>query len=352
MNGIKRWLIVLLLLSTYPSFSQEVYHFTKALAADISSNYGREAIYTDPLSYQVYTKTLQTPIAGSTWGKNDKGEAIEWKEIVADSANRLINRGTGRGMWFGRSGYMYLTYTAEKERTAILNIRGNSSFFFNGVSHAGDPYNSGWLYIPVQLKKGLNELYVRGVFVTANLQFPAKPVTINAEDATLPSIVLTTNNQELQGAVVIINTTPKELKGLQIRSKIGGKETTTNLPAVLPMATRKVPFKFDGSDITSAGKQDCQITLISKGKVVDSATVTIEAVTPADKYSTTFISGIDGSLQYYAVAPQTSAASQSALFLSVHGAGVEAIGQARAYQSKDWGTLVAATNRRPRGFNW
>jgi predicted esterase len=31
---------------------------------------------------------------------------------------------------------------------------------------------------------------------------------------------------------------------------------------------------------------------------------------------------------------------------------VEAIGQARAYQSKDWGTLVAATNRRPRGFNW
>ncbi|MEO8416520.1 MAG: alpha/beta hydrolase-fold protein, partial [Ginsengibacter sp.] len=30
----------------------------------------------------------------------------------------------------------------------------------------------------------------------------------------------------------------------------------------------------------------------------------------------------------------------------------EAIGQARAYHSKDWGTLVAATNRRPRGFNW
>jgi pimeloyl-ACP methyl ester carboxylesterase len=41
-----------------------------------------------------------------------------------------------------------------------------------------------------------------------------------------------------------------------------------------------------------------------------------------------------------------------ALFLSVHGAGVEAIGQARAYKSKTWGTLVAATNRRPRGFNW
>jgi dienelactone hydrolase len=36
----------------------------------------------------------------------------------------------------------------------------------------------------------------------------------------------------------------------------------------------------------------------------------------------------------------------------VHGAGVEAISQARAYKPKDWGTLVAPTNRRPRGFNW
>jgi poly(3-hydroxybutyrate) depolymerase len=65
------------------------------------------------------------------------------------------------------------------------------------------------------------------------------------------------------------------------------------------------------------------------------------------------VSDIDGSLQYYAVTPQLNGPQKNAaLFLSVHGAGVEAIGQARAYQSKDWGTLVAATNRRPRGFNW
>ena len=39
-------------------------------------------------------------------------------------------------------------------------------------------------------------------------------------------------------------------------------------------------------------------------------------------------------------------------FLSVHGAEVEAINQARAYKLKDWGVIVAPTNRRPRGFNW
>ena len=36
----------------------------------------------------------------------------------------------------------------------------------------------------------------------------------------------------------------------------------------------------------------------------------------------------------------------------MHGAEVQAISQARAYKPKDWGVLVAPTNRRPRGFNW
>src|SRR5262249_37686614 len=41
-----------------------------------------------------------------------------------------------------------------------------------------------------------------------------------------------------------------------------------------------------------------------------------------------------------------------ALFLTLHGAGVEAIGQADAYEAKAWGHLVAPTNRRPYGFDW
>jgi len=36
----------------------------------------------------------------------------------------------------------------------------------------------------------------------------------------------------------------------------------------------------------------------------------------------------------------------------LHGASVEAIGQANAYQSKSWAHIVAPTNRRPYGFDW
>ena len=111
-------------------------------------------------------------------------------------------------------------------------------------------------------------------------------------------------------------------------------------------------FSVYAQSIKTKGKYECRLILINKNSVLDETKINLEAVAPTEKHSNTFVSNIDGSLQYYAVAPQIDPKKGSALFLSVHGAGVEAIGQARAYQSKDWGTLVAATNRRPRGFNW
>ncbi|HEU4903025.1 MAG TPA: prolyl oligopeptidase family serine peptidase, partial [Flavisolibacter sp.] len=290
---------------------------------------------------------------GARFSVSEKGEIVVWQPVTADSASRLLARGQGQTGSFGRTGYIYLTYTSDWERPALLNITGNSGLYFNGEPHAGDPYRLGWLHIPVQLKKGLNEIYVRGLFITANLSFPAKPVLLNTEDPTLPGIVIGVDNKSLQGAVVVLNTSANEVKGLQLKSKLLGQEVITTLPAVPAMSTRKVPFRFDGSAVTSTGKLDCQLVLLEKSRVLDEAVVPIEAVTRTDKYSNTFISDIDGSLQYYAVTPQTGGSKPgAALFLSVHGAGVEAIGQARAYESKDWGTLVAATNRRPRGFNW
>ena len=347
-------LVFLLTLLHVVSFSQDRYFFTEGLGATIPYRYGREALYTDPLAYQLYTKSIKAPAHGAAFSNGNSGEAIAWQPLKADSVGRLIIPRTGNNFSFGRGGgYIYLTYTSDRERTALLNAQGNSGLFFNGEAHAGDPYNSGWLYIPVKLKKGLNELYVRGVNIKAELTFPKAPVTINTEDPTVPTIVVNGSNQSLQGAVVLYNTTENELRGLQIRSNLMGKEVVTSLPVVPALSSRKVGFRFDGSSVTATGKQDCRLTLLEKGKVLDEAAVSIEAVSPSSQYSVTFLSGIDGSIQYYAVAPQEGGPkADAALFLSVHGAGVEAIGQARAYQSKDWGTLVAPTNRRPRGFNW
>ena len=342
-------------LITLATMAQEVHHFTTALFLPLNVRYGREAIYSDMLAYQLYSNTLTTPVEDASYGKSETGEDLIWKSVTADTAHRLFYRsGRGGDGGFGRAGYYYLVYRSDKETSALLNVRGNSSLYFNGQLHAGDPYNSGWLYIPVKIKKGLNELYVRGAAIIANLTFPSTRASLNAEDPTLPSIIVNGSNHDLQGAVVVMNTSLKELKGLQIRSTVMGKQLTSDVPSIPPLSTRKVPFRFDASAVTAVGRTECNILLLEKGTKLQENVVSIEAVNANEKYSSTFISAIDGSLQYYAVAPQTpgGGGNNNALFLSVHGAGVEAIGQARAYKPKDWGTLVAATNRRPRGFNW
>ncbi|MCP3903694.1 MAG: prolyl oligopeptidase family serine peptidase, partial [Planctomycetes bacterium] len=72
----------------------------------------------------------------------------------------------------------------------------------------------------------------------------------------------------------------------------------------------------------------------------------------------TFISDVDGSVQYFAVRPMRPARDDDhaherpALFLTLHGASVEGRRQASVYRAKTWGHVVAPTNRRPFGFDW
>ena len=388
--------IGVLVLSTALSFGQsKEYVFTKGLFTAAGVHYGREALYTDALAWQLYTGVLKQPVDSGEWMVDDKGRHLSWQALAADSVGRFIQRrggrgGGGGGFGFG-GGYLYLEYTSTKEESVLLHVQGDASLFFNGEPHAGDPYGSGWLYIPVRLKKGVNELYIRpGGPVKASLIFPDKPIQLNTEDPTMPVVVAgASENASLLGAVVVLNSSAGVLKGGRMRTVIGGKTVETDLPEVPAMSSRKVSFSFDASMVTGKGKYECMLTLLEKGRVLDEKKIVVEGVEAGDHYSVTFVSGIDGSLQYYAVTPQTKsgavvnspmgpdgpppagtvfapntsyvagrapdgAASSAgpALFLSVRGAGVEAIGQARAYQSKDWGTLVAATNRRPRGFNW
>jgi hypothetical protein len=330
--------------------SQNAFKFTEGLICGPCHQYGREAIYTDQFAYRFYSEN-RTPLAGQVLFTDDKGKDIAWKVTKADTAGRLSDTTV-------YNGYIYLTYKSDVNQSALLHVTSNSMVFFNGEPHAGDIYESKWLYIPVNLKKGLNELYVRTARfadegVRAELIFPKKPVFLSAEDLTLPSIVDGEDNKALWGALVIINASDKTLSSMEIKTQTQGKGFTTLVPAIPPMTTRKIGFQIDASGIKQKAQYPCEVTLTQKGKTIDQKTIKIDAVSPKDYYSGTFISEIDGSVQYYGVCPRSQEDGTSpALFLSVHGAGVEAIGQARAYQPKSWGVLVAPTNRRPRGFNW
>lgn len=332
--------------------AQTVHSFTDGLMAGPCHQYGREAIYTDRLMYQLIRKTFSTPAEGKILMTDNPGKELKWQRVVADSTHRFRSS-------ILTNGYLYLTYTSAKETAALLQVAGQAGVYFNGVPRGGDANHYGYMYSPVKVKKGLNEILVRvgtgGRFqgVSANLIFDEKNTVISTPDITLPHVVLSENNQVLWAGVVLFNLTEKPLVGLRIKTSVAGNEMTTAVPVITALNSRKVGFQLNASAVQQKGDVACEITLLQNGKVLDRKNVLLQAVLPSEHYSNTFISAIDGSVQYFGVAPQKGGQTDTAaLFLSVHGAGVEAIGQARAYKPKDWGTLVAPTNRRPRGFNW
>jgi len=82
--------------------------------------------------------------------------------------------------------------------------------------------------------------------------------------------------------------------------------------------------------------------------------VPLRVVDKGQPFKVTFLSRIDHSAQYFAVLPPRDFDPRRsyALILTLHGAGVEAYGQVKAYGPKDWAFVVAPTNRRRFGFDW
>jgi len=360
----KNLLFLILLLAATNTFAQDTLKFEQALTVASGSRYGREAVYTDLLAWQMANGKLQRPTENGAFSAGKDGQKVLWKAIKADANGRFsafsrrsfqttnnpfLNPGSiDRG-----SDYIYITYTSPKEQTAILNVIGGNSLFFNGTPHMGDPYASAYMNIPVQLKKGVNELFVRGASILPMIIINAKKLLIHTDDVTLPNIVLNRANGVLKGALTVSNSSLKDVNGLHIKTVLNGKQQEVAISRIAKLSMRKVIFELDASTITTPGNYNLEIQLLQNKTNVDQKTIVIETLANSSSYKQTFISKIDGSLQYFAVTPQLNGwKPNSALFLSVHGAGVEAIGQAKAYKSKDWGTVVAATNRRPRGFNW
>ena len=118
-------LFIFLVFCSVNSFCQDTVYFKKGLMVNAPAQYGREAISTDILAYQLYTNTLQQPLAGKSFGKDEDGEELTWQALVADSLNRLRpetrpERGSGRRF---RGSYVYLTYNSGKKQNALFDVK-------------------------------------------------------------------------------------------------------------------------------------------------------------------------------------------------------------------------------------
>jgi len=330
--------------------------FKDGLACGLIGSYGRSAVPSDLLTWQLATEALRTPREGVVLGKDDRGREQAWTRVQAGADGWIQSRALS-------GGYFYAAVNSERARTMILDASGYYVVRINGEPRGGEKYGNDWVRHPVSIKKGRNEFLFQGERgrLRARLFDPPAPVFFTDKDMTLPDLIVGEKAPVWVG-LRLVNSTPAKLEGIKVEYALGGtkKEASVDM-TIPPMMTRKLAILLDLGTPAIEGpvKISLRASARSGRKALETPASDLElkAVLPTAHQSRTFRSGIDGSVQYFGVAPWTGETldkdmTKPALFLTLHGAGVEAIGQARAYKPKNWGYVVAATNRRPYGFDW
>ena len=339
------------------------------LALPVPKGYAEVVVAPNPVEAALALGLWKAPLAGQAAVWPD-GSASQWRAVAAGD----------RGWFTGdvlEGCYLWAPLDAKRGAVMILRARGHEMVYVNGAPRAGNPYclsdeRESWQpdfdysLLPVDLKKGRNEFLFRCArgALKAELYPPPKPVFLNGRDATLPDLVA---GEEIRtdGSIVVVNATSKPLRGLVVRARIaGGAEAETHAPLVEKLTVRKIRFALEGPAREAAGAAALEIALYrnsgSDFEKLDEISLDLRVVEPGEVRRETFVSAVDGSVQYYAVnpagpAPAGAAAGEGgpkALVLSLHGASVEALNQAASYAPKSWAHVVAPTNRRPYGFNW
>ena len=276
---------------------------------------------------------------------------VKWEKIT------IAENGEFNDPFLRRNGYLYLEYTSEEEKTVLFEASGHTNALINGLPHEGDRYDFGWNLIPITLKKGKNTFLLSGgrfPKIRARLLETYKPVEFTVRDLTLPDLI-SEEQKTLWGAIRIINTEDDFFTSASIEVKLKGMSEVVKIASIAPTYVRKIPFLIPNPSVLKEG-ETVTATLYLKDKnnvVIDTTSISLDVKSKYNHHKNTFLSNIDHSVQYYSVAPSlTRDKDNQAMFLSVHGASVEAVNQANAYKQKDWGHIVAPTNRRPFGFAW
>ncbi|MEQ6119109.1 prolyl oligopeptidase family serine peptidase [Reichenbachiella sp. MALMAid0571] len=350
----------LLILSTSISHSTlsqsgSVITFEKGLAVNLGPfvkypRYARSEFPTDIVVSKLMDGSLDRPTDNGILMRYSADSVVRWGALEADETSYFNSDKFAYGG-------LYLEYESPSDQVMMFDASGHSKAYVNGIPREGDHFDFKITKIPVKLKKGLNTFYLvggRNPKMRATLYAPDSPVMLSTDHITLPDLVVEETGFKW-GGIMAVNATEKPASGYVIESIVNGtKKTKTDVPTIERLTSRRIPFQI--SELTGVQDEqvEVQVNLLAKsGKQLSSVTFQLKNKESGELHDGTFISGIDGSVQYYSVSPgKVPEGTNPALFLSVHGAGVQARNQAGVYASKDWGHLIAPTNRGPFGFAW
>lgn len=309
----------------------------------------RSAIHTDSIERLIVEGRWHTPSVGEVVVRPD-GQEIQWEQRNVDSNG-----------WLGHRGYVLWTVEVEAACVRMLEASGHSLVYVNGEPRTGDPYEYGNFSLPVALRKGTNELLfsVSRGRMRAQLTEPKGSVFFDMRDLTAPDLLRDApNDSAVHCGIVIVNVTDEMFSGSVIAASDAGDSSFTDVGPILPFSLRKVRIDLPRPHIAESTESiQYALTLSASGagrwvSPLDKQELTLNVRPIHDHHVRTFVSDIDGSVQLFSVRPSSTPGTDQALFLTLHGAGVHAPSQSGSYSPKDWGTVVAPTNRRKFGFDW
>jgi len=227
-----------------------------------------------------------------------------------------------------------------------------------GETYAGDPYAAGIARSVVRGRAGENVVIVTSAGLGDERQVDVRftPITremgdvmIVESDVLLPDLVEGRAGSG-PGAVPVLNLTDEWIPGVVVRvvsQRVSGRAAPPF--ALAPRATLRVRVDL-AWDALLAGQHDVTIE-VTTPRGVKLAPASVEVRGAREAQVRTFVSSIDSSAQPFGLQPAMDPRTDATI-LTLHGAGVSCLGQARIYGPLAWTTVVAPQGRRPYGFDW
>jgi len=231
----------------------------------------------------------------------------------------------------------------------------------DGDGFAGDAYAIGLGPVPVALRGGTSRLFVAGVRGPWSLRFePASGGALRREGALLPDAV-EGETPEGWASFAVVNASAAWRDGPLVIPAAHPPTADAPAPSGLSPAPDPLPPLGVGrvaNTLRAAGDAPPDGRWTVTAHEVDAGraeSFPLASIAPEAARRVTFLSSIDDSVQSYGYLPEIESPLHGlpvGTVLSLHGAGVDAVGQARAYGAKADFRIVAPTNRGPWGFNW
>jgi dienelactone hydrolase len=335
---------------------------TEWLVLDAVDGRGRRPLRPDAVyAAHLAERGAAPPVEGGSL-VGEHGEPRLWERREADEKGSA-----------GRASWAYTALESPVAGVMVANLQRGLTLHVNGEPYAGDYYGYGQGGVPVAVRAGRNDVYANAIRGDARLSLrrptgpleraswgEQRPDLVEGADVVGPLGLCVMNCTTARAAPLLISFAGDELLApseLQVPAGLAPLEVAR---LALPLALRHDAV----ITATEEGKHAVAVQVFAEGTML-SYEVTLNVVGPRDVRRVTQVSSIDGTVQYHAVRPPADAEGfepapgattgpgpDAGLVLSLHGAGVQARGQARSYSSRPDFWVVAATNRSPFGFDW